>query len=329
MRSMSGALLAMAGVAIAGGSAAAAEPVDLRFATVGVGSAWYNYGAGMAELIKPGLPEGSNVEVLPIAGGVGNIKLLQGGEAELGISFPMSAAEGCSGTGEFDTAQDKVRGMIGGLDIYYLGFFVTEDSGITSFDEVISGDKPIRLITTRVGGTGEVGVRQVLDLYGSSKEDIASKGGEVKAMERAATAAAIADGQADGWAHVVTKGHPVATQLTSTTDMRMLPLSEEVVQGLSEEHGWVPASIPAGTFEGQNEEIVTVKAASNILTHEGVPEDIVYAATKAIVENADELSQIHAALGDFDPKQAADPTLLGNCPLHPGAERYYEEAGLL
>ena len=60
-----------------------------------------------------------------------------------------------------------------------------------------------------------------------------------------------------------------------------------------------------------------------------VPEDIVYAATKAIVEDADKLSQIHAALADFDPKQAADPTLLGNCPLHPGAERYYKEAGLL
>lgn len=329
MRSMLRNILAATSIAVASGAASAAEPVDLRFATVGVGSAWYNYGAGMAELIKPALPEGSNVEVLPIAGGVGNIKLLQNGEAELGISFPMSAAEGCGGFGEFEEPHDKVRAMIGGLDIYYLGFFVTEDSGITSFDEVVAGEKPIRLLTTRVGGTGEVGVRQVLGLYGSSKEDIASKGGEVKAMDRAATAAAIADGQADGWAHVVTKGHPVATQLTTTTDMRMLPLSDEVVQGLAENHGWVPAAIPANTFEGQDEEIQTVKAASNILTRADVPEDIVYAATKAIVENADKLSQIHAALADFDPKQAADPTLLGNCPLHPGAERYYQEAGLL
>ena len=45
--------------------AAAADAVQLRFATVGIGSAWYNYGAGIADLVKPNLPKGSTVDVLP------------------------------------------------------------------------------------------------------------------------------------------------------------------------------------------------------------------------------------------------------------------------
>ena len=75
--------------------AVAADAVQLRFATVGIGSAWYNYGAGIADLVKPNLPKGSTVDVLPIAGTVGNMKLLQSGETELGLSFPNVAAEGC------------------------------------------------------------------------------------------------------------------------------------------------------------------------------------------------------------------------------------------
>jgi TRAP transporter TAXI family solute receptor len=312
-----------------GASANAADPVNLRFATVGVGSAWYNYGAGIAEIIKPALPEGSGVEVLPIAGGVGNVKLVQSGEAELGISFPMNSAEGCTGTGVFETKQDKVRALLGGLDIYYFGTFVTTASGVESWDDIIAGKNGFGLLTAKAGGTGELGVRQVLNALGSTYEDIASKGGSVKALARAATTAAIADGSAQGWAHVVTKGHPVATELTTTTDMTMLPLPDKAISELTSKHGWIEAEIPANTFKGQTEPIKTVKAASNILVNADVSEDIVYAITKAIIENADKVQKVHAALGDFDPKEAANPALNGGCPFHPGAEKYYKEAGLM
>jgi hypothetical protein len=319
------------GLALGLGSASvsAADPVNLRFATVGVGSAWYNYGAGIAEIVKPVLPEGSGVEVLPIAGGFGNVKLIQAGEAELGISFPMNAADGCTGTGDFDAKQDKVRALLGGLDIYYLGTFVTTASGIDSWDEIVAGKDGFGLLTAGVGGTGELGVRQVLAALDSSYDDIATKGGSVKAMKRAATTAAIADGSAQGWAHVVTKGHPIATELTTTTDMKMIPLPDKAVSTLTTKHGWIEAEIPANLFKGQTVPIKTVKAASNIIVNADVPDDIVYAVTKAIIENADKIKTIHAALADFDPKSAASPALNGGCPLHPGAEKYYKEAGLL
>ncbi len=310
-------------------SAYAADAVSLRFATVGVGGAWYNYGAGMAEIIKPTLPEGSSIDVLPISGGVGNVKLVQSGEAEIGISFPMNTAEGCTGTGSFKEKQDKVRAVLGGLDAYYFGTFVTTKSGINSWDDIIAGKNGLTLITTKAGGTGELGVRQVLGALGSSYDDIGKKGGTVKPLERAATAAAIADGSAQGWAHIVTKGHPVATELMTVADMKILPLPQKAIDVMTSKHGWVASEIPPNTFKGQTEAVKTVKAASNIIANADVSDDVVYAITKALVENADKVRKIHAGLGHFDPKTAAEPALNGGCPLHPGAEKYYKEAGLL
>ena len=324
------AFAAAAGIGLGAWPALAEQkPVSVRFGTVGIGSAWYNYGAGMAELVKPKLPPGSSVDVLPRAGGVGNIKLIQSGEIELGISFAVTSAEGCGGFGAFPEKQTRVRGLIGGLDVYYFGTFVTRKSGITSWEEIAAGKNRFHLLTTRPGGTGEQGVRQVLSLLGSSKEDVAAKGGRIEATERTGTAETIRDGQAHGWAHVVTKGHPAATQIVTINEMVMLPLPDKVIKGMVEKYGWAPAEIPANTFKGQTSPVKTVKAVSNILVSADVPDEVAYTITRTIIENADRLPRIHAALGDFDPKKAADAALNGNCPMHPGAVKYYKEAGLM
>jgi len=322
-------LVAAAGICLGALPSLTQEKVSLRFGTVGIGSAWYNYGAGIADLVKQQLPAGSSVDVLPKAGGVGNIKLIQSGEIELGLSFSVTSAEGCGGFGAFKEKQTKVRGVLGGLDIYYVGTFVTKKSGITSWEEIAAGKNKFHLLTTRPGGTGEQAVRQVLALLGSSKEAVAKKGGQIEATTRAGAAQTIKDGQADGWAHIVTKGHPGATQIVTINEMRVLPLPEKVIKGMVEKNGWAPAEIPANTFKGQTEPVKTVKAATNLLARADVPDSVVYTVTKTIIENAARLPKIHAALTDFNPKMAADPGLSGNCPMHPGAVKYYKEAGLM
>ena len=222
-----------------------------------------------------------------------------------------------------------MRGLLGGLDIYYLGTFVTKKSGVSSWEEIAAAKNRFHLLTTAPGGTGEQGVRQVLALLGSSKEDVAKKGGQIEATTRTGAAETIKDGQADGWAHVVTKGHPAATQIVTINEMVMLPLPDKVIKGMVEKNGWAEAVIPANTFKGQTSPVKTVKAVSNILISADVPDAVAYTITKTVIENADRLPKIHAALGDFDPKTAADPALNGTCPLHPGAVKYYKEAGLI
>jgi TRAP transporter TAXI family solute receptor len=329
MKRMISVALTVGAICMASFPASAQKKVELRFGTVGIGSSWYNYGAGMAELVKAKLPAGSTIDVLPRAGGIGNLKLVNSGEMELGISFSVSTAEACGGFGSFKDKLANVRAVMGGLDTYYFGTFVTKKSGVTSWNDIVAGKNKFHLLTTKAGGTGEQAVRQVIALLGSSKEDIAKKGGMIEATERSGAGETIRDGQADGWAHVVTKGHPAATQIVTINDTIVLPLPDAVIKGMVEKNGWSLATLPANTFKGQTEPVKTVRTASNIIAAASVPEDVVYTFTKTIMENADKLPKIHSALSDFDPKQAADAGLNGNCPLHPGAAKYYREVGLI
>lgn len=321
--------LAAAVLSLAAAQSAAAQgtPQHLRFATVGLGSSWYTYAAGIAQLLRPSLPKGSTIDVLPIAGGVANPKMLDTGEAELAFSHNVASRWACKGEVAFTAPTAKVRALVGGLDNFFMGFFVSERSGITGIDQINTRSQPFRLLTTPVGGMGEYGVRQILAAYGTSYDGIKARGGSVRHVPRPATVQGLQDGTADAWSHIVNEGHPIVTELTTVTTVRMLPLSQAAVDKLVAA-GWAPITVPPNTFKGQTEPIRTVNAPTNILATVDLPEPIAYEITKLVNENKAKLVQVHGALSDFDPAKAADPLLLG-CPLHPGAERYYREKGLL
>ena len=246
------------GIALAGAwlattpALAQQKAVNLRFGTVGIGSAWYNYGAGIADIVKPKLPAGSAIEVLPKAGGIGNLKLVQRGEMELGLTFSVSAAEACGGYNTFKTKQDKVRGLMGGLDTYYFGTFVTKKSGVNSWNDIIAAKNKFHLLTTKPGGTGELAVREVIEVLGSSEDQIKKKGGMIEPTQRTNAAETIRDGQADGWAHVVTRGHPAATQIVTINDMKMLPLPDSTNSRHDQKVRLEPRDDACQHFQGAN-----------------------------------------------------------------------------
>ena len=86
------------------------------------------------------------------------------------------------------------------------------------------------------------------------------------------------------------------------------------------------ATIPAGTYGGQEADVPTAAVVNFLVTHSEVSDDLAYAMTKALWENLGELEAAHAAAKAIKPDQA----LAGMpVPLHPGAERYYREQGML
>lgn len=311
------------------GAPAHAQTNDLRFASVGVGSSWYAIAAGMSDIARDYLPKDTRIEVLPIAGTRGNLKLVQAGEAEFGLTFPMPAKDACAGTGWVDGAFDKVRAVAGGLDNFFFSTFVTAESGASSWNDIAEGKNGFNLLTVKVGGEGEIATQQILALLGSSREKVEAAGGSVKPASRTAITQEISDGRAQGWAHNAGASHPVANQLMSLKGMKVLGLPKVAIDGMVAQHGWQPYTVPANTYEGQTEPFETITASTNVIVNADVPDDVVYALTKTIVERADDLKKVHSALKDFDPGRVADPALNGNCPFHPGAVRYYKEAGLM
>ena len=88
----------------------------------------------------------------------------------------------------------------------------------------------------------------------------------------------------------------------------------------------MPKVIPAGTYQGQDSDVATAAVINFLVTREGLDEETVYLMTKATFEHLDQLKAAHQAAADISLKQAAVGMPV---PLHPGAERFYREAGII
>src|SRR6185503_16088395 len=124
-------LLALA-VGVTGAVAQTSQPVNLAFSTLDTGSAWYVYGATMAELLRKTLPAGSNIDVKPRSGGVGNPRLVAKNETPLGLSFTVTNRWAYDGKEAYTDKLENLRGLVGGLDTYYLVALASTKLGINS-----------------------------------------------------------------------------------------------------------------------------------------------------------------------------------------------------
>jgi TRAP transporter TAXI family solute receptor len=307
------------------GPAAAQGPVNLAFATLDSGSAWYVYGATMAELLRKTLPPGSNVDVKPFAGGVGNAKLVAKGETPLALSFTVTNRWAFDGKEAYDTKLEGLRALVGGLDTYYLVAVAARRLGVGSLKEVKDRKLPVKIYTQPIGALGEFAGRQLLRAYGMSYADIKGWGGSTTHVGYNVIVDAFKDGRADILLAVVTPKHPSVSELTTFSDVKFLGIEPEIVKSLAP-LGYALATMPANTFKNQAEPVHTVGFPTVVIASKDMAEPIAYTVTKTILENKEALVRGHAGLARFDPSTAWQPDKVG-IPLHPGAERAYREKG--
>jgi len=306
-------------------TAGAQQPVNLAFATLDTGSAWYVYGATMAEVLRKVLPAGSNVDVKPFAGGVGNAKLVARNETPIGLSFTVTNRWAFEGREAYDTKLEGLRALVGGLDRYYLVAVAARKLNINSLREIRDKKMPVRIFTQPVGALGEFGGRQLLRAYGLSYADVKGWGGSTTHVGYNVIVDAFKDGRADLLLAVVTPKHPSVSEIVTFADVKFLPIDPEAVKAL-EPLGYSAATMAASTFKNQPDPVNTVGFPTVVITNKDLPEPVAYTVTKAIIENKDALVRGHAGLAGFDPKTAWQPDKVG-IPLHPGAERAYREKG--
>lgn len=107
----------------------------------------------------------------------------------------------------------------------------------------------------------------------------------------------------------------------------MISLDQDKIDWLHEKYPFLLQNdIPAGTYSCVNEDVGAVAVTAVIVASEDLSEDVVYEFTKALFESKDELINANAQWKHLDPEVSCQH---GNVPLHPGAERYYKEIGVL
>lgn len=303
------------------------QPVTLAFATLGQGSAWYIYGATMADILRKALPAGSNVDVKPFSGGVGNAKLVAKNETPLGLSFTVSNRWAFEGKEAYDARLDNLRALVGGLDTYYLVAVASRKLPITSLRDIKERKLAVKVFSQPVGTLGEFAMRQLLRDYGITYADLKSWGGATTHVNYNIIVDAFKDGRAELLIAVVTPKHPSVTEITTFSDVKFLPLEPERIKSLNA-LGYKAATMAADTFKNQREAVKTVGFPTVLITNKDMAEPLAYTITKTLLESKEALVRGHAGLAEFDPKTAWEPDEVG-LPLHPGAARAYREKGFM
>ncbi len=317
-------LLLVAGSLFAGGQRESGG--GLQFVTIGTGGVtgvYYPTGGAISRMVNAKQDEYNiRATVESTGGSVFNINAVLSGDLEFGIAQSDRQFQAINGLAEWEDLgeQEKLRSV-----------FSIHPESITLIASVESGIETVQdLEGKRVNignpGSGQLqNSRDVLDAVGISEEDINAE--QVPAPEAPGL---LQDGRIDAFFYTV--GHPNGniTEATSgRTKVRLVSIEGGGISDLlAEKPYYAPSVIPSSLYpQAQNSgDVSTIGVKATLVTSADVSEEAVYAITKEVFENFEEFKSLHPAYQVL----TKESMLQGlSAPLHPGAVRYYEEAGLI
>ncbi|MCD8170027.1 MAG: TAXI family TRAP transporter solute-binding subunit [Clostridiales bacterium] len=309
-----------------GGSSGQAVTLDL--VTGSTGTSWYSYGATFAEVLPKGLPSGSMINAAAEGGATSNPIQVSNGTYQLGIGYNLSDKWAFGGESLYTEPYDNLRGIAGYLDTFYYIAVVRTDAGWTDLADVAANHIPINISVLPAGNMGNIVASMIFEYYGMTFDDIIAWGGKVEYADWGTSVENIKDGRTDFICHNITQGHAAVTELASTVDMTFIQFPQDMIDTFVDEKGFSPETLPANCFKGQDTDIRTFGVTSTLFCSTELPDDVAYGIARALCENVEDIRAGHTALQRFTVESACDPGGMG-IPLHPGAEQYYKEAGLL
>jgi len=296
--------------------ALAAEPF-VNVLTGGTSGVYYPLGVAYANVAGKAMP-GTKTSVQATKASVENLNLLQAGRGEIAFTLGDSLSDAWQGNEEagFKTPLKKLRGVAA---IYpnYVQIVARADSGIRTLADLKG--KKISVGAPKSGT--ELNARAILAAAGIGYKDFA----KVEYLPFGESVELMKNRQLDATLQSAGLGVASLRDLATSVDIVVVAIPADVVKKTNDP-AYIPAAIPANTYKGQTTEVPAVAIQNYLVTHDGVSDETAYAMTKALWSNLDALVAAHSAAKAIDPKKALEGMPV---PLHPGAEKYYREAGLL
>ncbi|SMX84874.1 TAXI family TRAP transporter solute-binding subunit [Brevibacterium antiquum] len=289
---------------------------DLTFGTGGTSGTYYPLGGELATIFEDNV-DGLTVNYVESGASAENLGKIYQGEWQLGFTQSDTANNAVNGELEdLDGTKIDNVGWIASLYPEAAHIIVREDSGIKSVKD-LKGKK----IAVGDAGSGTRAISDaILDAAGIGESDYTPE-----ITDFGASTDMLADKQIDATIFVV--GTPVAglTQLAATTDVKLLGLDKETTSAIEEDSGAESYDIPADAYDFLKEDVPTVSVfASLVASTDQVSEDTAYNMTKVLFENSDKVTLDVGKLITKDTAMLG----IGDVPLHPGAQKYYEEEGI-
>jgi TRAP transporter TAXI family solute receptor len=295
------------------GSAAQAAPVFINILTGGTSGVYYPVGVALSQIYGDGI-EGAKPSVQSTKASVENLNLLQAGRGELALALGDSVADAWNGVE--DAGLKKLRAIAAAYP-NYIQIVASAESGIKTLADL----KGKRISVGAPKSGTELNARAIFKAAGLSYDDM----GKVEFLPYAESVELIKNRQLDATLQSSGLGMAAFRDLAATLPVRFVPIPPEVVEAIGSP-AYQPSEIPAGTYEGQDETVPTAAIRNIFVSQSGVPDDLAYQMTKLMFEHLDRLAAAHAAAKGISLAHATQGLPI---PLHPGAERYYREVGVL
>jgi TRAP transporter TAXI family solute receptor len=305
------------GALAAGMGPARAQAQFFRIGTGGTGGTYYPIGGLIANAIST---EKLNVSAVATNGSVANVNGIVGGSMESGFSQADINYWAYTGTGLYE-GKPKVETLRAIANLYpeSVHVIVRKGLGIKSVADL----KGKRVSIDEPGSGTLVNARAILAAYGLSEKDI-----RPEYLKQQQSAEKLKDGSLD--AFLQTTGYPQGTivELATTSGIELVPLAGAEAEKLRGQFKFFAADeIPAGVYKDVPA-TKTLAVGAQWVTSAKLPAELVYEVTKALWSE-----KTRAALDGGHAKGKAirkETALAGiGIPLHPGAEKFYKEAGLL
>ncbi|MBO6755355.1 MAG: TAXI family TRAP transporter solute-binding subunit [Roseibium sp.] len=300
---------ALAGLALAGGSQAETR---ITYKSAKSTSSYYQMGVQIAEAVKAGSNGDLIVTVEESQGSVQNVMEVRARGADYVFTTPPALVRLAQGgkamfEGKGDPKFDEIRALFP-IPSLTMHFVMSADSGATDFAGMEG--KTILL------GKGSFGAREgekYLKLFGlDGKVTLAE-------VELSNAVPALKNGQIDGFVTAGSWPAPNVIEAAASSNVTVLSLNDDQIAQTKR----TKTVIPAGTYSGQTAEITTTSLPVVAYTTTAMDDDAAYALTKTFWDQKTKMSEGAPWWKGVDEGLMA--TITGK--IHPGALRYYEEAG--
>ena len=308
--------LLAAAAAFTASTAAVAAPTFINILTGGTSGVYYPIGVALSQQYNK--IDGAKTSVQATKASVENLNLLQAGRGELAFSLGDSVEDAWNGVEDagFKAPLKRLRAIAGTYN-NYIQIVASAESGIKTLDDL----KGKRISVGAPKSGTELNARAIFKAAGLDYKDM----GRVEFLPYAESVELIKNRQLDATLQSSGLGMAAIRDLASTMPVTFVEIPAEVVEKI-ESDAYLAGVIPAGTYDGQDADVPTVAITNILVTHEKVSDEVAYQMTKLMFDNLSSLGNAHSAAKDIKLENATKNLPI---PLHPGAERFYKEAGVL
>jgi TRAP transporter TAXI family solute receptor len=292
------------------GSATAAE---LKMMTGPQGGSWIPLGGQLKDLWEKAIA-GLNVQVLPGAG-IANVRGVEEGKADIGFANSISTADAMAGRPPFNKPHANVCN-VASLYPQYFQFVVLADAGINKISDL----KGKSITTQQRGNTGEVITRHFLEAHGVSFNDV-----KVSFVGYTDSVNQMKDGHAVAFGLNTQAPAGAIMDLMAAREIKFFEQTDIYDNMLKLNPSYKLITLPKATYPKQDKDLKVIGFYTHVVASCKLPEGDVYTMTKTIADNTKTLATVARDIAALKPAgMAADIGVK----FHPGAAKYYKEAGI-